>query len=152
MRIIVKEVSSPKKATNGNEYILVKSIKDSVVSIWDDQRAIWHLFTVGADLDVTTYTRGKYTSIVGVAGVEPQNPATGQNLTGNGIPSAWDKLFVRLDKMEASLDFLIEEKKQIKGLESQERKTLGLPPETQKKDSGPFNYQDLPVTDLPDLN
>jgi hypothetical protein len=116
----LKVAEATEKTTKGGKpYLNIKSSTGKYYSIWEESRFIWHLFTPGAELDVTVATNGAFSNITGVIGLEGENATTGLIEPKNGIPSAWDKLFLRLEGLEKKIDFLIEEKKTLKGLENQ---------------------------------
>jgi hypothetical protein len=148
-KLIVAEAVE-KTTKTGKSYLNVKSSTGKFYSIWEESRYIWHLFVPQAELDVTVATNGAFTNITGVVGVSEPNKSGGTTLYKTpteplaGAPNAWDKLWLRLDKMEKAIDFLVDEKMTLDSLKAMKK---------EKAYSPTFNLEDLPnLSDLPEHN
>jgi hypothetical protein len=102
-KLTIAEVQN-KTTKGGKPYLNVKSTNGNWFYVWSDVQAIWHFFVVGQTLEVATSTQGKFTSITGVVGGENAPQVKILNEPLNGIPVLWEKLFARLDRMEAKID------------------------------------------------
>lgn len=152
MDITLTVAEATRKTTKGGKpYLNVKTEKGKYLNAWSETEYFWHLFVSGAKLQVSITENGNLTTIVSVAGVQPPNQSGGvtvarwpevslqgqnQPLTATG-QTAWDKLWLRLDKIEKCVDFLVEQQDALNNLKAMENM---------------LKLEDLPVHDLEDKN
>ena len=130
-KLTIKEVE--KKTTKGGKpYLLVKSSSDKYYYVWDKVQYIWHLMVVGATIEPTIATEGKFSSITGIVGLEGESPVEDKR---EALPSFNNWLTEKIKAMDAKLDFLVEERKTLKS-------TIAM-------DTLP-RLEDLPVHELED--
>lgn len=152
----------PKTTKGGKPYLNVKSETGNYFNIWSENQFIFHKFVQGAELTIDYTEDGKFKTIVGIVGLEGENPATGQNLAGNrqlgaventfhGKPNVYEWLVEKINEINAKCDWLIEERKTL-GLPEEESQSLLMERAERIAMKKEKKLSDLPVTELPDLN
>ena len=100
MRGTLTVAATQKKQTkNGKPYLVVKSTTGKFFPIWEEQQAIWHLFTDGATLEVEVLDKG---NIVGVSGM-------GEEVPRDKWGEQFTTLASRVSKLEQEMQDIIAE-------------------------------------------
>lgn len=112
--MITIKYADSKTSKDGKPWMSVKDTQGNQYSCWEQY--LFHLLKPGATIDPIIATKGKYSNITGVMGIDRPNPSGGVTVASNqanqtGMGIMIERLFVKIDTLQKSVDWLVEERK-----------------------------------------